>query len=217
MIMASYRLWEEEEYQQCCTCEYAQSQQQNERLVLANARKFSVQCFLFQLLLVQQVFPFCWHPDQWQCSSRIILTNHSRAIRWHRSTPPSIQRSAWLCTNPHRNHTSVCGRSFHYRILHLTPPKDLFMSFTVFFFFLCSVFFMLLSLTLQQEAERSDLLGASLLVSGQVPARHRESVICQMHYKDRFVVHKIFHDTSCCHYMSLLIQKLLRPVLKAVK
>lgn len=50
-----------EEDEQASTAEHGQAQQEYQRLILADAGVFAVQCLIFQLLVIQQVFPLSWH------------------------------------------------------------------------------------------------------------------------------------------------------------
>lgn len=50
-----------EENEKDSTGEHGEAQQEHQRLVLADAGEFAVQCLIFQLLVVQQVLPLGRH------------------------------------------------------------------------------------------------------------------------------------------------------------
>ncbi len=57
----THQLKGKEEDEEDSTGEHGEAQQEHQRLILADAREFAVQCLIFQLLVVQQVLPLGWH------------------------------------------------------------------------------------------------------------------------------------------------------------
>lgn len=61
-----------EEDEQDATGEHGQTQQEHQRLILADAGELAIQCLIFQLLFIQQVLPLRWH-------SSLFSRRHSRS------------------------------------------------------------------------------------------------------------------------------------------
>lgn len=57
----THQLKGKEEDDEDYTGEHGEAQQEHQRLILADAGEFAVQCLIFQLLFIQQVLPFGWH------------------------------------------------------------------------------------------------------------------------------------------------------------
>ena len=59
--MKTHQAKGKEEDEEDYTREHGEAQQEHQRLILADAAEFSVQCLILQLLVIQQVLPLGWH------------------------------------------------------------------------------------------------------------------------------------------------------------